>query len=336
MRRGRRSVAVVALLLGVAGVGGYFGWQFHAAGARDDRRVADLAVVQRQLQPLAAAGQLPETLPSTAPPPAQASHPYTYRAEGNTFLACTTFERRDSAQALFVTASGQFRAPKQYCQNPLEPRIATIVTTAGLTPEGIGPFLENVPQLGDGATIKHECQLGDDGEVLFGCYLADRQKIWILDVSDPGLAGVSTAAAMHELVHAVEAADPPPADQLEAEATRRADPQLDQELSLYDSDERVSELAARIGTQFPDLPPGLAAYYGRYFDQSAVAAAYRPYGELVGQVTRLQARLEADQRTLDQLKAAGRFDEYNARVDGYNAQVERYNALAARYNFAGQ
>lgn len=333
--RVKRDIGGVLLLVILVG-GGLAFWQFHQADQRDLVRESDLATLQSRLQPAATANTLPAALPPDLPTPSQTNHPYIYKVDRKTFLVCTTFERRHSGEALFVTQSGRFYAERKYCQQPLEPRIAGIVTAAGLTPAAIKPFLENSPQLADGTTVKRECQLGSAGEVLFGCYLGDQRKIWILDVSDPSLANVNIATAMHELMHALEATDPPPADQLEAEAARLADPGLDQELSLYTNEERTSELAARIGTQFTDLPKGLTDYYGRYFNQPAVAAAYRPYGILVNQVTRLQSQLESDRQALDRLKAAGRISEYNARVDAYNDQVERYNALAARYNLAGQ
>lgn len=331
-----RRILGIICLLALFVVGGFTYWQFHLAGQRDTQRETDLARIQARLAPAATSDSLPAELPADTPRPTRAKHPYIYKTDRGTFMACTTFERRHAGEALFVTGSGRFYASKQYCQSPLEPRIADIVTMAGLTPAAIKPFLDSAPQLADGATVKRECQLGSGGEVLFGCYLGEKNKIWIIDVSDPSLEGVNVATAMHELMHAIEVNDPPPAAQLEAEATRLADPGLDQELSLYGKDERTSELAARIGTQFTGLPKELADYYGKYFNQPVVAAAYQPYGALVGQVTRLQSQLESDRQVLDQLKASGQVSEYNSRVDSYNDQVERYNALAARYNLAGQ
>lgn len=329
---GRVTRLVIVLLVAAIATGAVIVLA-RAADARDAQRVKDVQEIRRQVT--ASGTAVPTELPATAPRPQDSKHSYQYRALGNTFVACTTFERADSRNAFFVTATGEFRAEKKYCDQLIDPRVATIVTDAKLTDAAIPTFLGASPELADAATVKDKCQVGGKGEALYGCYLPEN-KIWVLDVTDPELAGLSTVAAVHELLHALETTDPPPAATLDQEAARLNDPVLNDELSLYSSAERTAELGARLGTEYGSLDQGLEAYYGKYFDRGALLARYQAYGKLVRQVSQLQIQLDLQKRELDELKAAGRLDEYNARVDSYNMLVRRYNAVAARYNLVGQ
>lgn len=171
--------------------------------------------------------------------------------------------------------------------------------------------------------------------MLFGCYLPNN-KIWLLNVIDPSLPNLTTVAAVHELLHALESIDPPPVEQLKAAAAQVNDPQLTAELAVYDETEREAELGARLGTEYATLPAELEAHYARYFDRTAVVARYQAYGQLVRQVNALRSQVDTERTRLDALRAAGQITAYNARVDSYNALVRRYNALADRYNLVGE
>jgi hypothetical protein len=318
----------IVLILGLVG---WVGWSYQQAAERDTQRVADLHTIQAQ----AVAAKVPAMLAEGAPAPVQPNHPYIYTARDGNFVACTTFERRDAGRALFVTASGSVRDAKRFCQPAVDPRGATIVTEAKLTDAAIPTFLGANPEMADAATVKAKCQTAGADEVLFGCYLPEN-KIWILRVSDPSLAGLDTVAAVHELLHALESSDRPSDELLEQGAASVNDSQLTEELTPYSKEERSSEIDARLGTEYANLPGELETYYRKYFDRAAVVARYQTYGQLVREINTLQQRIETERAQLDQLKAAGEISAYNERVDDYNAQVRRYNVLAAKYNLVGE
>lgn len=328
----RRLLIITGMLFLAAASAGLL-WAAQAAAERDAQRVRDLQAIRAQVT--GTGGLPPPAVPEAAPRPVHADRPYVYAARDDVFMACTTFERTDSTRALFVTAAGEFRAARQYCQASFDPRIAAIVTDARLTDAGIGPFLAAAPELADAPTVKDRCQTAGPNEVLFGCFLP-ANKIWLLDVKDPDLPNLATVAAVHELLHALESVDPLPADQVRTAAERLADPQLAAELAIYDESERDSELGARLGTEYGGLPAELETYYSRYFDRPAVVARYATYGQLVREVNALRGRIESEQTRLDRLRASGQIADYNAGVDDYNALVRRYNALADRYNLVGE
>lgn len=294
--------------------------------AQDAQRQRDLDTIKASLATAPPAPALPAGLPSDPD-----NKRYQYRSDGTNFVACATLERFGQRRAYFATRTGTFRADARYCDPLIEPAIATLVTDTGMTDRSIPVFLESQPRIADKETIKRECSGSGEKVAVYGCY-DEEGKIWILQVTDPGLAGLTTVAAIHELLHAVQLRTPPDYALLEAQARKLNDPLLNEELSLYTPEERVSELHTRLGTEYATLDPPVEAVYTPLFDRAAVSARYQPYASLLREIQSLKTQIGTRRARLDQLERQGNVAAYNAQVDPYNELVRRYNRLADRYN----
>lgn len=326
--RPRKSLLLIILLIVVGA--GYLLWN-HAAARRDTARDAGV----RQIQSLALANRaqfqsFPPELPPDAPKAPARGTPYKYKAGDNDFVVCATFERRHGL-AMFATASGTFQAPARFCRTTVDPRIATIATDIKITDLGARLFLTADPTIVDKATIKDKCKQGSDAVAIYGCF-DEQGKIWVLNITDPDLAGVSEVTAAHELVHAYQVGTRPDAAALDQAAAKLADPELNDELANYQPDERTDELDARLGTEAAGLPADLVARYDKIFDQQTVVAKYGPYRDILNNLRSLKNQIDASTKRLDSLKASGQIGQYNSDVAVHNDMVDRYNVLADRYN----
>jgi chromosome segregation ATPase len=120
--------------------------------------------------------------------------------------------------------------------------------------------------------------------------------------------------------------------------------------------ELLNEMHSIFATELNNLTPDLESYYRRYFEnRTAVVGFANKYGDeftrRIAQIEDYQKRLavlkekitqqedslraqaeeiEADRRRLNDLRASGQFEEYNAAVLSFNARVNEYNSGVAR------
>lgn len=221
-------------------------------------------------------------------------------------------------------------------------------------------FYLNKPQLlSMVASFRKDCPENEDTIVL-GCYHPNQQGIFIYNVQDQSLSGVTQVTAAHEALHAIygRLSDKQRAyvngllnDYYEHGLT---DQQVKAEIALYKKTEPhdvTDEMNSTFGTEIAHLPPALEAYYKQYFTNRAAIVAYeQQYDE---EFTTRQATITADdmqlaamkqqitdqeaslsnqlnslntQRAqLDSLLASGNAAAYNDGADAYNAQVAAYN-----------
>jgi hypothetical protein len=276
------------------------------------------------------------------------------------------------------------------------PRRLTISTAGGFDADRVNQIIDLVRQsrseqliaLADGATMtRHarellgraaarvddkpsfirDCPSPDAATTLvLGCYGGRDQRIYVLRVERPDLAGVMTVTAAHEMLHAAF-------DELSRDERRRIVDELDTFMTTT-GDQRISDLLAQYarqephsrdtelyalaGTQVRDLPRPIERHYRRYFvHRSRVVASFDAYEnvfdslqahyeELLADIHRLGAQAdaarsaadaagaEADRlyRQIEALRAQGRFAESNSLVAAQNATADRANGLAAQFN----
>ncbi len=238
--------------------------------------------------------------------------------------------------------------------------IQQLVSQTTMTDYARRLFYINRPELLSSVdTFRKRCPDSQDTVVL-GCYHPKQRGIYIYDVKEPDLQGITQVTAAHEDLHAAY-------DRLSDKDRQYVngllqdyydhgltDARVKSQIQLYqktEPDDILDEMHSTFGTEITDLPPALEEYYKRYFINRAVVATYEKQYEQAftarqqvlqaddSQLTAMKdqidsrqaalaaqlAQLQATKRQLDRLLAAGENDAYNAGVDSYNGQVSSYN-----------
>ena len=211
------------------------------------------------------------------------------------------------------------------------------------------------PQLDDKGNFNQNC--GADGRehtIVLGCYL-ENHGIYLLDVTDPRLAGVEEVTAAHELLHAQY-------DRLSSKERKRVNELINQAYSVV-TDERIrttieeykiagadvtNELHSILGTEVRILPAGLEEYYQNFFrDRQKIVAYSEAYQAAFterkdkvaaydAQLADLKAQIEENEnnikflsQTLSSERDAVESGGSQNQVDAYNQKVRDYNSLLA-------
>lgn len=221
-------------------------------------------------------------------------------------------------------------------------------------------FYLNRPQLLSSVNaFRNNCP-ENENTVVLGCYHPGQNGIFIYQVKDPALQGVTQVTAAHEVLHSIYArlssADRKNLDRLLSDYYKNGlrDERVKSEVKLYQQTEPgyvLDEMSCTFGTEIADLPTPLENYYKKYFSNRAAVVAYEQRYEaaftarqdeissddkqlaaMKERIDALQASLESQQNQLNatqnQLKsmlAAGQTAEYNAAIPTYNSQVNAYN-----------
>lgn len=240
--------------------------------------------------------------------------------------------------------------------------IVDLATQDGLRPSARRVFYINHPDLQNKKTFTVACPNGGgEKTIILGCYHGNQNGIYLLQVTDSRLDGVTQVTAAHEMLHAEY-------DRLSAQDRRSVDAQLldyynhglqDQRLKdtianyrKSEPNDVVNEMHSIFGTEVASLPPALETYYQKYFtDRSKVtgyAAQYQSEfssrqetikqddAQLVSLKQRIdtteaglsgqQSQISSRQQQLVATRRSGDTAGYNAGVPGYNNQIDRYNS----------
>ena len=239
--------------------------------------------------------------------------------------------------------------------------IVDLANQNGLQPSARKTFYVNHPLLQDKTTFTSACPNGGgEKTIILGCYHGNQNGIYLLQVSDNRLNGVTQVTAAHEILHAEY-------DRLSGSERKKIDAEI---LDYYHNglkDQRiidtiegykksepkdvVNEMHSIFGTEIASLPPALEKYYQQYFiDRSKVtnyAAQYQnefstrqaTIKQDDAQLATLKQRIESGesgltaqqsqinnrQQQLLALRRSGDGAAYNAGVPGYNAAIDAYN-----------
>lgn len=196
--------------------------------------------------------------------------------------------------------------------------------------------------------------------IVLGCYHADQDGIFIYNVQDPTLAGVTQVTAAHEVLHAVYARlTTSQRNTLDSELEAfykhgLSDPRVLAEVKLYQQTEPtdvMDEMSCTFGTEVANLPAGLESYYRQYFTNRAAIVGYEQ--QYQGEFTTRQNTITADDQQLATQKQAisneeaalssqlNDIDANKSRMDSqlassqtaaYNSEVSSYNASVDSYN----
>ena len=200
----------------------------------------------------------------------------------------------------------------------------------GLTTEGEFVFNASQPVLSERDEFNANCREDDAETAILGCYAME--NIYVYNIEDEQLKGIRELTAAHELLHAVFAR----MNDNEKDALR-GDLQtvlknngeiLQEDLSIYSTEEQFEELYVRAGTEVKKLPDNLEKHYAKVFkDQDKVVSFYDSY---IAVFRRLKAELKALESELDELNS--RIDsmtlEYETRARQYSTDVDQFNVCA--------
>jgi uncharacterized protein YukE len=209
-------------------------------------------------------------------------------------------------------------------------------------------FYLNKPQLlSTVASFRKDCPENEDTIVL-GCYHPNQQGIFIYNVQDSSLGGVTQVTAAHEVLHAIYG-------RLGEKQRAYVDGLLNNyyqhgltnqrvkdEIALYKKTEPhdvTDEMNSTFGTEIADLPPALESYYRQYFTNRSVIVAYEQQYDR--EFTTRQAAITADDAQLAAMKQqiAGQEAGLSAQLSSLNTQRAQLDGLlsgagAAAYNDA--
>lgn len=221
-------------------------------------------------------------------------------------------------------------------------------------------FYVNHPDITTGQNFTTHCPAGTEKTVVLGCYVGNDNGIYIYEVSDPRLNGVEQVTAAHEMLHAayrrLSASERTKVNAMLEDfyAHGLHDDRIKTTIDAYRSSEPHdidNEMHSIFGSEVPDLPPALEAYYRQYFTnrmavtdytaayqaeftgrQAQVAAYDATLKGLKQQIDSDKATQQQQQTNLDQLKTNLKTDQAQGDIAAYNADARSYNQLAGSYN----
>jgi hypothetical protein len=224
-------------------------------------------------------------------------------------------------------------------------QVATLANQADMTATGRRLFYRANPQIvTQRAIMVSYCHITDNQVAELGCYLST-DHIYLLQISDPVLKNEMITTAGYEMLHSayqrLGSSQRHTLDaQMEQVAAHITDPDILSQMQLYAQTEpgaRDDELYSVLGTEYPNLPPNLAANYAKYFTDRAQLVAYsqqfnQAFDSLHTQIAQLDAQIKATKAQMQSYLSTGQISRYNSLVPGINAQIVTYNQEVQQYN----
>lgn len=222
-------------------------------------------------------------------------------------------------------------------------------------------FYLNRPRILNTVTAFRKYCPENKNTIVLGCYHPGQNGIFVYNVPDPTLAGVTEVTAAHEVLHSVYArlssSERTYVDGLLENYYTHGlnDPTVKSEIQLYQQTEPhdvMDEMNSTFGTEIMNLPKPLDEYYAQFFSNRAAIVRYEQsyQGEITSRtntvnvddtklssmqstINTLQSQLETEYAQLTQqhqqmstMLNEGQAATYNSEVDGYNQKVGSYNA----------
>lgn len=240
-----------------------------------------------------------------------------------------------------------------------------VLANLNLTSHGELVYKASRTEVDDKGNFRTRCPVDryEEASVL-GCYYA--QRIYILKVDEPKLAGVEEVTAAHELLHAqferMSLSKKVEVEDLLANWRRSVQDEDTNQLveeykkNLGESEDLNNEIFAIYGTQLEEVSPELEKIYQEYFkDRASIVARYKQYSsefkeledrvntydaklaklksekeDLEQEITKLGNELSAQKRELEVLNNSDSAEEYQRAAVAYNVQVGVYNKKVLR------
>jgi hypothetical protein len=221
--------------------------------------------------------------------------------------------------------------------------VKQVVTRAMFNDLGTFTFYAARPDIETGSKFNSHCDRKEQSTAILGCYANDR--IYLFEVADKRLDGITEVTAAHEMLHVVYArmSDEDRAKVnvlVEAEYRKLSNnPEFADRMAFYDRTEpgeRDNELHSIIGTEIEKISPELETHYAKYFNsRSKLLELFNRYNTVFNQ---LDAEAKALGKKLDQLAASIEVDsaKYNSSITSLNEDIVDFNKRAAAGDFSSQ
>jgi len=218
--------------------------------------------------------------------------------------------------------------------------VATLADRSGMNDTGRFLFYASEPQIDDAQNFNGKCGQTEASTAILGCYTG--QRIYLYDVTNAELDGITEVTAAHEMLHAAyERMNDRERTQVnslvEAEyATLKNDKAFAQRMAFYaktEPGERDNELHSIIGTEVTTISPALEEHYRQYFsDRGLVTALHTKYAAIFANLQ------NQEQQLTDQLTQLGNTIDsdsinYNAQVSQLNTDIQSFNQRASSGGF---
>lgn len=224
--------------------------------------------------------------------------------------------------------------------------VASLADRAGMNDKGKFYFYASQPSLylpKDAKIFNNYCDKFETTTAILGCYSGS--KIYIYEVTDKKLDGISEVTATHETLHAIYA-------RLDHEEKAKVNKLLDSEYTKLVNDkyyadlmlfyantepgQRDNELHSIIGTEVSTIDPELETYYNKYFaNRQKVVALDVKYSSAF---KTLKTQADDLSKQIDALLASikSRTDQYNVDARTLSADIASFNSRANSGDFTSQ
>ncbi len=245
-----------------------------------------------------------------------------------------------------------------YNYNP-PAKVVSAADNAKMTDKTRKVFYVNKPDFQEKAQFKNSCPRAEQTIVL-GCFVSNK-GIFILNVHDQKLSGVTEVTAAHEVLHAMydrlSSSEKARVDGMTAEAFKNLDNQrIKDNIEAYrknDPSVVPNELHSILGSEVRNLPKNLEDYYKQYFtDRTKIVDISEQYEKTFTDIeaqtktleadlkamktnldnneatlSSLSSKIETERTRLDRLLKSNQIDQYNSGVSSFNALIGQYNQL---------
>ena len=153
--------------------------------------------------------------------------------------------------------------------------------------------------------FNQHCENTNEGTNVLGCYLPNDDRVYVYNITLDELKVSQKSTMAHELLHAVwerlSNGDKRKLNDLLSEEYQRHESELGEILGYYDSENQMTELFARIGTEVSDISEELEKYYARVFEDRQQIVQY--YHEYVEPLKKLRAQADELKEKILRVKA---------------------------------
>jgi prefoldin subunit 5 len=218
-----------------------------------------------------------------------------------------------------------------------------LVERAGMNSYGEFLYHASEPTLDGTQNFNSECARIENTVSILGCYT--NSKIYIYDVTDPQLYGISEVTAAHETLHAAY-------DRLNVDEKNKVDVLLETEYAKLQNNpdytdrmafyartepgDRDNELNSVVGTEVANISPELESYYRQFFtDRQKSVSLYVKYNSVFKKLKQkadaLASQLNSLTKTINNLTK-----QYNANAATLNSDIRVFNAKVNNSGFSSQ
>lgn len=211
-----------------------------------------------------------------------------------------------------------------------EENVREVEEALELTSLGKRIFRATRPELSEREEFNTHCENQSEDVSLLGCYTGG--NIYVFEITEESLRPANKVTMAHELLHAAwERMGKREQNEVREELLKLYDEKkdwFDEELGVYDENERIEEIYTRAATKLQDLPEKLEKHYAKYFqNRKKIVDYYEEYEALFlalqAEMEKLAAEIEKEQAAIEQAR-----EGYLKAVESLDGKIDSFNVCA--------